>query len=74
MDFANPEKTALAGIRATEDFFASIGMPTRLSQLDIPEDKIEELAWNTTYKGQRTLPGYGQYGKEEIMEILKLAR
>ena len=37
-------------------------------------DKIEELAWNTTYKGQRTLPGYGQYGKEEIMEILKLAR
>ena len=48
-------------------------MPTRLSQLDIPEDKIEELAWNTTFKGQRTLPGYGQYGKEEIMEILKLA-
>lgn len=73
MNFADPEKTALAGIKATEDFFASIGMPTRLSQLDIPAESIEELAWNTTFKGKRTLPGYGEYGKDEIVEILKLA-
>lgn len=73
MDYAHPENTALAGIEATEAFFASIGMPTRLSQLDIHEDSFEEMAWKCTNEGTRTLPTYIDLDKKEIIDILKLA-
>ncbi len=73
MDYAHPENTALAGIRATEDFFAALGMPTRLSQLGIGEDSLEAMAFKCTNLGERVLPGYVEYGKQEILDILRLA-
>jgi len=73
VDFANMERTALAGITATEEYFKSIGMPTRLSELNIGEESLEELAIKCTNYGARKLPGYVEYGKEEIIDILKLA-
>ena len=35
MDFEHPEKTALAGIQATEDYFKSLDMPVSLRELNV---------------------------------------
>ncbi|NLM10139.1 MAG: iron-containing alcohol dehydrogenase [Clostridiaceae bacterium] len=72
MDYANPENTAIAGIEATESFFKEIGMPTTLGELNITEDSIEEMAEKCTNYGERILPGYIEYGKKEIIDILRL--
>ena len=73
MDFENPMNTALAGIQATEDFFKSLGMPTCLKELDVEPEKIEEMAVKCTNYGKRTLPGIKVLGKEEMMEIYRMA-
>lgn len=72
-DYAEPEKTALAGIEATEKFFREIGMPTCLRELDVDESCFEEMAVKCTNFGTRKLDGYIQYDKQEITDILKLA-
>lgn len=72
MDHEHPERTALAGIRMTEEYFASIGMPTRLSHLDIDDSKFEEMAVKCTFFGKRTLPDYIHLDKEEIIDIFNL--
>lgn len=72
MDYANPENTVFAGIEATEGFFKEIGMPTTLKEINVHEDSIEEMAEKCTNYGERILPGYIEYGKKEIMDILKL--
>lgn len=74
MDYANPENTAIAGIEATEKFFREIGMPTTMKELNInvTDENIEEMAEKCTNYGERTLPGYIEYGKKEIIDILKL--
>ena len=73
MDFENPMNTARAGIQATEDFFKSLGMPTSLKELDVEPEKIEEMAVKCTNYGKRTLPGIKVLGKEEMMEIYRMA-
>lgn len=73
MDFENPMNTALAGIQATEDYFKSLGMPTSLKELDVEPEKIEEMAVKCTNYGKRTLPGIKVLGKEEMMEIYRMA-
>lgn len=74
MDYDFPERTALAGIRATEEFFRSIHMPVRLSELSIGDEKFEEMAEKCTFFGKRTLPDYRELGKKEILEILELMK
>lgn len=72
-DYTCPENTALAGIKATEDYFKTIGMPIRLGELGVSEDTFEEMAIKCTNFGERALDGFIQYGKDEIIDILKLA-
>ena len=73
MDFENPMNTAMAGIQATEDFFAELGMPISLRELGVEPERIEELAVKCTNMGQRTLPGIVELGKEEMMKIYQMA-
>ena len=73
MDFENPMKTALAGIQATEDFFASLDMPVNLRQLEVSPDALDELAEKCTFFGKRTLPGLKVLGKEDILAIYRAA-
>ena len=75
MDYSHPENTALAGIQATEDYFRSIGMPTRMKELGIDptKEQIEEMAEKATFFGARTFPDYIPLEKKEIVEIFRLA-
>ncbi len=72
-DDESAEDAAIQGIVATKAFFAEIGMPTRLSQLGIGEEAFEEMAEKCTNFGKRILPGYLPLGKQEIIDIFKLA-
>lgn len=74
VEFADLEAMALDGILETEQFFRSIGMPVRLSELGIGSDSFDELSEKCTYWGERTLPGFVELGKEEIIEVLELAK
>ena len=73
MDFEHPERTALAGIEACESFFKSIGMPVRLSELDVDDTKFDEMAEKCTFFGKRVLKDYIPLGKKEIVDIYRLA-
>lgn len=58
--FDAPERTALDGIAAMEDFFRSIGMPTSLKDMDIDltEQQIKELAYKCSFMGKRTIGAF----------------
>ncbi len=63
----------LEGITALENFFKEIGMPTSLHELNVEEDKLEELAYNTMYKKTRTLNDIIEIDYDTALEILKKA-
>ncbi len=72
-DFEHPMNTALAGIKATEDYFKSLGMPVSLEELEVEPEKFEEMAEKCTNYGRRTLAGIRKLDKSEMIEIFKLA-
>lgn len=76
MNFENPLKTALDGIQRIEDYFKSLNMPVRLSELaaDVKEADFDEMAEKCTNFGRRVLPGIRELGKREMMEIYRMAR
>ena len=51
IDLNNLEKTALAGIKKTEEFFRSIGMPTTLKEVNIGAEHFEQMAKKGTERG-----------------------
>ena len=73
IDFYNPEKTALEGIRRLEMFFESIGLPIRLSQMNIKDDKISEMAAKSTQKDSFAVGNFVKLKTSDVAEILKLA-
>jgi len=75
-DYADPEKTVLAGIEAMEEFFRSIHMPTSISEMgiEITDELIPELAYKCTYMGTRKVGGILKLGQEELEEIYRMAR
>lgn len=73
-DFANPERTALEGIRRLVDFFRKIGMPTNLEELGVPDDHLEEMASKCKRPNNGRLGYFVPLTEEDILEILKLCR
>lgn len=73
MNFENPLETALAGIKATEDFFKSLGMPVSLEELEAEPERFEEMAVKCTNFGKRTLAGIRELDKKEMTEIYRMA-
>jgi len=70
------EELALEGIEFMENYFKSIGMPTRLSDLgiEITDESIDEMSEKCTFFGKREIHDYKNLNKEEIKEIFNLAR
>ena len=67
-DFDSLENLALEGIKRLEDFYKEINMPVRLSNVNIPADKFDEIAEKCDKIGN-----IKKTDKKDILEILKLA-
>lgn len=72
MDYHDIEWTAKEGIKAMEEFFKSIGMPTRLSHVNIDSTHFEEMAIKATEYG--SLGNFVSLNKEDVMNIFNLAK
>lgn len=75
-NLGTPKEIALAGIRAMEDFYHSIHMPTSLTELGInPTDaQIEELSAKCVFFGKRTVGTFKVLKAEDIQKIYQAAR
>ncbi len=75
-DFSNPEKTALEGINAMEDFYRFIGMPTSIREMgvELTDEQIHELAYKCSFKNTRTIGNFQILNMEDIGKIYSMAR
>jgi alcohol dehydrogenase YqhD (iron-dependent ADH family) len=75
-NFHNPEETALRGIKALGNFFASVGMPGTLKEIGIEEKDFAAIAKKVkkfdTVKD--TVGNFRPLTNSDIEEILKLAK
>ena len=74
MDFFHPEETALKGIAALRAFFKSIGMPTTLSELGVPEDKLDVLADKVKSGADGTTGQFVKLTRDDCLKIYQLMR
>ncbi len=77
MNYENPETTALEGIRRTEQYFASIGMPITIGALvgkSISDADIEDMAEKCVRGGQKKIGRFMELPKAKLIEIYKNAR
>jgi len=68
-NFYTPEQTILEAITRMEKFFKSLGLPIRLGEVNIPDDRFEEMAEKAVKPGS-----IKKIDAKDIVEILKLAR
>lgn len=74
MDVFNPDAVARAGIEKMEVFFQSIGLGTRLADLGIQDNRIDEMADKCTSGNIRTVGNFVKLDREAVREILVLTR
>lgn len=72
-DYGNPERTALEGIKRLEEFYKDLGMPTRLSDIDVKEDVLGELADKCKKSKSGTTGFFVRLNRNDIINIFKLA-
>ncbi len=65
------EKAALLGIEKMSEFFAFIGMPSKLREFNIPKESLSRLTKLCTFNYTRTIKSYVDLGAKEIMEIFE---
>ncbi len=73
LDVFNPEAVARAGIESLEAFFRSIGLGTRLADLGIKGDRIDEMADKCTDGDTHTVGHFVKLDREAVRSILLLA-
>lgn len=75
-NFADSAKTAMAGIRAMEDFYHSVGMPISIAELgiDLTDSQIDELAYKCSFSNTRTIGGLKALDIEDMKKIYRIAR
>lgn len=74
MDVFNPEKVALEGIARLEAFIRSLGIGTRLVDLGITDDRIEEMADKCTDGDTRTVGNFVKLDRQGVSAVLRLAQ
>lgn len=75
VDSAHPEEAASKAIDMQENYYRSIGMPVRLTELSpkITEDDIEKFADLVSEHGNRVLDGPKPLDRDDILTIFKNA-
>jgi alcohol dehydrogenase YqhD (iron-dependent ADH family) len=71
--FDDPERTALDGIAALEAFYKALNLPTRLSDIDVDDKHISEMAKKGSGNNSHTLGNFVELDQAAIESILKLA-
>jgi alcohol dehydrogenase YqhD (iron-dependent ADH family) len=56
-----------------EAFFQSIGLATSLSGLNVPGDRLEEMADKGTGGDTSPLGNFVKLGKKDVVKVLELA-
>ena len=69
--FDQPERTALEGIERTRTFFRSIGLPTTLRELGVPDDRLDEMAGKATERGP--LGSFAHLERADVVSVYRLA-
>lgn len=67
------EDVALRGIAALENYFNSIGLPTRLSHANIDGKRLVEIADRCTCFDTKTVGDVMKLNKNDVLNVLKLA-
>ena len=74
----DPERTALEGIEAMEDFYRSIAMPISIKELlngkEVTDAEIDEMADKATQGNTRTIGNFVALNKEDLIKIYNMAR
>ena len=65
----NNEETAEWFVEKMSEFFASIGMPAKLSDFGINKESVDRLTALCTFNYTRTIKNYVPMGEKEIKEI-----
>lgn len=73
MDYFNPERTALEGIRQLELFWQSLGLAVRFANTPVRAGDFEEMAAKCTADGTRSLGNFVPLGKQDVLKIYNLA-
>ncbi|MBE5974214.1 MAG: iron-containing alcohol dehydrogenase [Paenibacillaceae bacterium] len=75
MDFENPVYTALKGIDRLEAYFKSLDMPVSLQELNsgITQEDFILMANKCSSNGEKTLTGIRELGREDMIEIYRMA-
>jgi hypothetical protein len=76
-DFAHPDEIAEKGIRAIEDFYRKIGMPTNIHELlgrDITDEEIDIMVDKCSRGGTITVGAMEKIGTKEMREIYQMAK
>lgn len=74
LNYENPEETALAAIKATTEYFHTLGMPITITELigrKVSEEEMREMAIKCTFFGKRTIGGIKILGEEDIYKIYR---
>ncbi len=74
MDFAHPEETARAGIRALQNFLISIGMPKNFQELGAKKEDIPQLVKTLCYGDGRqgSISGFVELKEEDCAKIYEM--
>jgi len=73
VDFEHPERTCLKAIDLQEQYYRSIGMPTRIGELDVKETDLETLSLRCSRDKSRSLIGRKPLAYEDILAIYRMA-
>jgi len=73
VDFEHPEKTVEKAICLQEQYYASIGMPISLRELNVDKASLPALALGCTRNKTRTLPGFKELNYDDILAIYEMA-
>jgi alcohol dehydrogenase YqhD (iron-dependent ADH family) len=75
-DFRNPEKVALEGIKAMENFYHQVDMPTSISELGVKltDEQIDELSYKCSFKNTRTIGAFKPLNTEDMKNIYVMAK
>jgi len=73
MNVANPEETALEGIKRLKQFFTSIGMPINFKELGAKEEDIPKMVEKIGLGEDGTMGGFVKLKATDVEKIYRLA-